>query len=254
MRNVFLALVLMINMVGCSNYNPKSADIVVSSYVLKFIVDKLVPEDINVSYVTEDNVSEANSAQLVMYIDKDYDDTLASVSNAVEIYPLLYSKHVSPIFWVSPKQMITASEVVYSQILNTFPEYKNILGKNYTLLFDELQGLDNQFTSVSENITNKKIAIYENSFEHLTDYGFTYVYLSGSVNEMLGNKDMESFLTEQRVDNVVCYKTKKCTYESLGISTNKNIVELNVINQKPTDGNYFSAQYKNVLILENEIK
>lgn len=246
MNKVILSLLMMISMVGCGTLKDDSADIVVSSYALQFIVEKLAPEEINVAVVDSENVSVASNAKLVMYVDKSYDDMLASLSNAIEIYPLLYSKQSSPIFWTSPKQMITASEVVYSQILNTFPEYKTELESNYVTLYEELHGIDNQFIELSRNVENKNIAIYKNTFEHLTDYGYNYIYL----DDMVGTE----YLKINETHNVLCDKKKECTYDSLGIDSSLGIVNLNVIKQKPSNGNYFSAQYKNIISLESNLK
>lgn len=242
MKKKFISLLLMISLVGCSTPQDDTYDIVVSSYALKFLVDEIAPDSLNVSLVEEDNINEVSAAKLVMYIDDEYDDSLKDVANAIEIYPMLYSSRDNPYFWLSPKQMILASEVVYSQILNTFPEHKDTLLDNYEELFEKLTDLDKQYENVFKD-NDKTIVTSDDAFEHLKDYGFKYVVYDA---------DNEEFFDEygDNLDRGLCAYNSDCDFYDDTLFANTEVVEVNDLVEKPVNGNYFSAQYKNVLIFE----
>lgn len=246
MKKVFLALVLLITTVGCSAKEDNSADIVVSSYALQFLTEEIAPDILNVHLQEGSDLSAAGSAKLVMYVSDDYDSNLKSVSNAIEILPLLYTSIDNPIFWVSPKQMIVASEVVYSQILNAFPEYKDELLANYEDLLEQLNDLDRQYMDVYAKSENKMIIDYDSTFEHLQDYGFEYYSIQDN-----NYVDVVEFFKENNIKKVVCTIGSECfKYENTFLSY-VSVVEVNDLKTDPVNGNYFSAQFKNVLLFES---
>lgn len=245
MKKILLSLVLLLNVVGCSPRENTNVDIVVSSYALYFLVDEIVPDSVTVELAPEGSMSSASTAKLVLYVDEDYDNTLASITNSIEILPMLYTKRDNPNFWISPKQMIIASEVVYSLVLNTFPEYKDEFLDNYSQLLNSLNDLDNQYTNAYNKSIDKTIYAYDDTFEYLQDYGYTYLSIQDSnATEIL------SYLEENKMEKVVCSSTGCITIEN-DFFKDIQVVKINDLHVKPENGNYLSGQFKNILLLES---
>ncbi len=241
MKKLVVSLLVLLNVVGCSPNENQTVDIVVSSYALYFLVDEIVPDSVIVELDSEDSHSVATGAKLVLYVDESYDNKLSSVTNSIEILPMLYTKRDNPNFWVSPKQMIIASEVVYSLVLNTFPEHKDELLDNYSQLLNSLNDLDNQYANAYNKSSDKTIYAYDNTFEYFEDYGFEYISIQDSnATEILSYLDKK----------IVC-STISCISGENEYFRDVNVVTINDLRIQPENGNYLSGQFKNILLLES---
>ncbi|MFV0499446.1 MAG: metal ABC transporter solute-binding protein, Zn/Mn family [Bacilli bacterium] len=240
MKKLLILILITSIFYGCENNQEDNVDIAVSSYALKFIVDEIAPDSLNVIKIDEKNTTQASHAKLTMYISNEYKGSLNDIANSIEIYPLLYSNIDNPNFFISPNQMIIASEVVYSQILNVFPDFKDELQKNYIELFEKLDDLDKQYENIFKDAGDEVFVTNDDSFAHLQDYNFNYI----TYDDYLETSDVN-------INKVLCNSATQCNFFENDLFKDSQILEYLNLTYKPVNGNYFSAQYKNVLILEN---
>lgn len=271
MKNFVKALFACLIILTSCSVEAEQVDVVVDTYALAYLADSIATDDITVFDISnqakvktqhEDikNKQTIHGARLVMYVHDDNDYALSSIKNSVNIYEDLHSTIDNKNFWLSPKEMIVASEIVYQTMLNTFPNRKDELLYNYNRLLDSLEELDQELKNVSEEALRSSFIITYDDFKYLEEYGITtQVYVvNRDDDEVLTLKEFDNhnnkFINEIN-NNGINYIANTNNgdgreYNEISKNVDVQIVTLNVLDKKPETGDYITAQYRNIIAIE----
>lgn len=189
MKKILILSILLSLFNGCSSELEK-ADIVVSSYATEYIVKSIVKDELIVKNIipsgvdihdfepTQQDIKMANNVSMVIYIDDHFDEVLAEIDGATGVLDNLENNYDNPHFWLSPKKMIAATDYIYEELLNNYPDMD--FENSYQTLKNELVNLDILYEDELKNASKDTFIVSHNSFEHLKDYNIYSIPLADS--------------------------------------------------------------------------
>jgi zinc transport system substrate-binding protein len=81
-----------------------------------------------------------------------------------------------PHIWMSPKTVKTFLPKLKDGIIKSFPEHKELIEKNYSGLYHEVTKLHNEFTALTNTLSQKKFMIFHPALSYLArDYGLEQI-------------------------------------------------------------------------------
>ncbi len=270
MKKVLLSLALVLVFAGCQDTGDEDTskgDIIVSSYSLEYIISSIVGEEVEVNNIlpasadphdyepTQQEIISANDAELVFFVDDHYDHALSDIDGAIGVYEQLDNDLDNSHFWVSPMQMIAASEVIYDQLVETYPEYDEVFSDNYDKLITDLEELDSEYASIVEDSRLDTFIISHNSFAHLVDYGIETIPLANDDHSHeVSQKELTEVLTfidENDVDAIANEKGVDCHgCHTLEDEVSVEVLELYSLEIVVEDVDYYEAQKVNIEVIK----
>ncbi len=174
---------------------------------------------------------------------------------------------LDPHFWMSPRQIIKISRLVYDRLVDTYPENAASYLDNYIVLHEDLSALDLAMTAVMDAQTKTTLTA-TNVFGYLhEDYGFESISISPGYHE-----ETEQFTTQQKeeiVSEAILHNITIIVYEKNKTSPLSNAVFatltdlgylpvkieyyiLETLYQVEHDAgkDYLSIMYENIALLE----
>ena len=204
----FLPLLLTLMLVwGCHSTKTEKDGITVSIEPIKYFVDQLTSEQVEVNVMVPMGSSPATYApttrQLVKLSDSrlyvgighlgfeqawmgkitDLNPEMKVLYLAEGIDPIvsigenhgdhIHEGGIDPHIWMSPKVVKTFLPVLKEHLLKYFPEQKAIIEKQYVILLNKVSDMDDQYAVMADSLSQKTFMIFHPALSYLArDYGF----------------------------------------------------------------------------------
>lgn len=200
----------LISLQGCLQRQKEESGITVSIEPLKYFADRLTSEQVDVMVMVPMGASPATysptTQQLMklsdskLYIsighlgfelswmprikDINQDLKILTLSDEIELISAkdeVYGDHVhkggvEPHIWMSPKTVKAFLPRLKDGLINAFPEHKEMIEKNYSELYKEVTRLHNEFTALTQTLSQKKFMIFHPALSYLArDYGLEQI-------------------------------------------------------------------------------
>ncbi len=223
MKNILILPILLSLLSGCSN-EVEEVDIVVSSYATEYIVKSIVEDELTVKNIipagvdihdfepTQQNIKTANNSSMVIYIDEHFDEALAEIDGAIPILDNLNNNYDNPHFWLSPKKMVEATDFIYGELSNNYPEMD--FKDSYQSLRNSLTQLDAAYEEELKSVSKDTFIVSHNSFEHLKDYNINSIPLADSDHNSDNSQkeilEVIDFVDEYSINYIAIEKGTAC--------------------------------------------
>lgn len=174
---------------------------------------------------------------------------------------------LDPHFWMSPRQIIKTSRLVYDRLVDIYPENAADYLANYILLHEDLSALDVAMTAVMDAQTKTTLTA-TNVFGYLhEDYAFESVSISPGYHEeteQFTTQEKEAIVAEAILHNInyIVYEKNKtsplsnavfATLTDLGylpVKIEYYVMETLYQVEHDAGKDYLSIMYENIALLE----
>jgi zinc transport system substrate-binding protein len=162
------------------------------------------------------------------------------------------SSGYDPHTWLDPKNMITASDAITSELIKLNPAKTSLFQANNVATKQKLSDLDSKFTAGLKECKAGFVVTSHDAFGYLAkSYGFDIESVSGS-----DPKDQVSLQAFEKIKNKVIDQKIKFvfagddenskTIDSLASKTNSKVLELGTLETVEVADDYFSIMNKNL--------
>lgn len=204
------SLVIAFLMAGCTQREPKTEVVSVSIMPLKYFVDRLTGEALEVNVMVPEGASHGTYSPSARQMQKLSDSGLyfrfgylgyeqafirrlgemnpelieVDFSSKVELIrgePVVHGDHVheggvDPHIWMSPRVMIGLLPVMRDALIEVYPHHREIIGANYPALVQEVELIHNEMLEVTNQMNQKRFLIFHPALTYLArDYGLEQV-------------------------------------------------------------------------------
>lgn len=171
---------------------------------------------------------------------------------------------VDPHIWLDPTRMTDMAAIIKSELINMYPEKKNLFTSNYKHLVKDLDRLDQQYKQVLSKKKNKHILVSHAAFGYWEErYGIEQVSINGlSSTDEPSQKDlvrivkqakkhhMHAVIFEQNTSNKIAEIIKDhIDAEALTIHNLAVLTDFDILN----NNNYISLMKQNLSVLDKAL-
>lgn len=292
---VIIYACLLLTLIGCQpvvSDNQKDT-IYTSIYPIQFVTNKIVGDTATVLSVfppgvdahtfepTSRTITNISTSEAFIYLGahmEGFSDSTAKALQSTDVrfieigaYDALFLENrdehehghgdFDPHIWFDPLRMEAMAEIITEQLINQSPEHETLYEKNLATLADELHEVDQAFTDILNQKTNKEIVVTHAAYGYWEDrYGIKQIPISGltashepaqkelvEIVKTAQAHDIEYVLFEQNTSHRVAEIIQKhMNADVLYIHNLEVLTEQDI--EKGED--YFSLMRKNLQVLD----
>jgi zinc transport system substrate-binding protein len=212
MRNFFIALLIVIGLISCTNQTQNQKNnkqsITVSILPQKYFVEKIIGDHFNINVMippgaspvtyepTPKQMKELSASTTYIRIghiefekvwmkklqDLNPDMDIVDISKNTELVEAEHSHNghhhhgVDPHIWTSPKEVKKQIELIYQYFITDYPEFKSEFTNNYNLFISEIDSLDSYILNELNDLQGRKFLIFHPALSYIArDYGLEQI-------------------------------------------------------------------------------
>lgn len=167
-----------------------------------------------------------------------------------------------PHIWIDPVFSQDMAESIKDKLIELNPEEEALYEENYEALISDLQAIDEEFQSLTENMTREGVYISHESISYLADrYGFEQTAINGMNNEEPGQQELMDIVDDIEAQNIeyILYEQNVSSRvtDTIQNSTDTEPLEFHnlavLTDDDDPDSTYQSIMSENIAVLDEAL-